>query len=180
MEFQNHKNSMTEVPEDRLRRVLSRHIPEFRYLFKAGTKFPIAEGSFQFGESSYTEKVSENITLLEAQLCLEQLAEVAFGEWLQEGKIFKTQMNFDDYLKLIGEKIFPSSTHMVFTEQIQKNKVVVPGRILYDSDAHYNDRKLGDSFIVSLKCEMENELLQGLIDYVFIAKPLIKIGKKIS
>jgi len=178
MEFPNNKNGMSEVPEERLRRVLTLYKPEFRYLFKAKTKYPMAEGSFQFGGSGYTEKASENITLPEAQLCLEQLASVAFGEWLQEGKLFKTEMNFDDYLKILGEKIFPSSNHLIFSEPMSKNKVVIPGKILYVNDTLYKDNKLGDLFIVSLKCEMENEILKGLVDFAFIAKPFIEIGKK--
>ena len=94
-----------QVPEAKLDRVLELYKPDCRYLVEATTEYPKAEGRFRMGSTYYATQKVEHMTLIEAQLCLNQLCYSAFGEWLPEGR-FDEKVSFDDYLELMKENMF--------------------------------------------------------------------------
>lgn len=145
-----------QIPKDKLERVLKIYKPEFRYLVDATTNYPLAEGKFSLGDTYYTTKSLEHMTVVEAQLCMNQLCYATFGEWLSRGT-FGHIICFEDYLKLMQENMFVIESNTRFKELIPKNQNI-HGKIEL-----IRHRKCGSLFLAFIDYNLEQENAIGRI-----------------
>src|SRR3989338_8595631 len=97
-----------KVPQETIDKVVALYKPNYRYLKEAEMNFPIARARFQLGETEYCETL-QHLTDVEAQLCLNQLSYVFFGQ----GVIDKRWKGLD-YLELRKENMFVTESHKKF------------------------------------------------------------------
>lgn len=109
--------------EKELEPILSIYRPEFRYLFQVDINYPGTRGMFKVGPTNYTLSPLEHLTLVEAQLCLNQLTYASFGYWAKEKKSFSSYFSFDDFMTARGENILITNFKINCRRPIQKSKV---------------------------------------------------------
>ncbi len=103
-----------DVPKERVDKVIALYRPNYRYLKDAEIDFPIARGRFQLGEIEYCEAL-QHLTDVEAQLCLNQLSLVFFGQGIIEKRWRGLEdLTFDQYLNLRKENMFITESHKKF------------------------------------------------------------------
>ena len=112
-----------QVPQERLLKVLELYKPECRYLIRADTEHPKANGIFRLGNTYYTSRKLTHITAIEAQLCLNQLCYAAFGEWLPQGRFDQT-ISFEKFLELMKENMFIVESNIRFRKPIPASEEV--------------------------------------------------------
>ena len=106
--------SSMKVPQETVDRVVVLYRPNYRYLKEAEIEFPIARGRFQLGETEYCETL-QHLTDVEAQLCLNQLSYVFFGQGIIEKRWEGLEdLTFDEYLELRKENMFVTESHKKF------------------------------------------------------------------
>ena len=106
-----------KVPKELVDRVVQVYKPNYRYLKSAEVYFPIARGRFQLGETEYMETL-QHMTDVEAQLCLNQLCYVFFGQGVLEKRWEGLEdLTFDDYLELRKEGMFIIGSHKTFKKE---------------------------------------------------------------
>jgi hypothetical protein len=95
-----------EVPQEFVDKVVEVYYPNYRYLKSADIDFPIAKGRFQLGQTEYMETL-QHVTDIEAQLCLNQLAYVFFGNEIVNGRWPESgNISFDKFMALRKENMF--------------------------------------------------------------------------
>ncbi len=103
-----------KVPQERVDKVVILYKPNYRYLKDAEIDFPTARGRFQLGETEYCETL-QHLTDVEAQLCLNQLSCVFFGQEIIEKRWGSLEdLTFDQYLELRKENMFITESHKKF------------------------------------------------------------------
>jgi len=114
------------VPQELLGVILEAYYqPQFRYLKEAILRYPKAEGTFTLGDTFYTNKPLGYLTVPEAKLCLDQLACVAFGIWLEKGNFKDAKISFDTYLRLLENgKSHTRDFQMKFREQMRTSEPI--------------------------------------------------------
>lgn len=110
-----------EVSEEKIAQILEMYKPECKYLVRADVSYPKAEGFFKVENSYYVKDSFEHVTSIEAQLCLNQLSYVAFGEWIMENRFKGLELSFEKYLQLMRENMFIVDSHIKFKKPINHN-----------------------------------------------------------
>lgn len=106
-----------KVPQELVDKVVQVYKPNYRYLKSAEVDFPVARGRFQLGETEYMETL-QHVTDVEAQLCLNQLCYVFFGQGVIEKRWEGLEdLTFDDYLELRKEGMFVVDSHKTFKRE---------------------------------------------------------------
>ncbi len=106
-----------KLPQETLDRVVALYNPNYRYLKESEIEFPIARGKFQLGETEYCETL-QHMTDIEAQLCLNQLCYVFFGQGIIDKKWKGLEnLTFDKYLELRKENMFITESHKKFRKE---------------------------------------------------------------
>ena len=72
-----------KITQETVEKVVALYKPNYRYLKEAEIEFPAVKGRFQLGETEYCETL-QHLTDVEAQLCLNQLSYVFFGQGVVE------------------------------------------------------------------------------------------------
>jgi hypothetical protein len=103
-----------KVPQEIIGKVLALYKPNYRYLQEVEMEYPIARGRFQLGETEYCEAL-QHLTDVEAQLCLNQLCYVFFGQGVIDKRLEGFEdLTFDEYLELRKENVFVTESHKKF------------------------------------------------------------------
>jgi hypothetical protein len=106
-----------KVPQELVDKVVQVYKSNYRYLKSAEVDFPIARGRFQLGETEYMETL-QHMTDVEAQLCLNQLCYVFFGQGVIEKRWEGLEdLTFDNYLNLRKEGMFIAESHKTFKKE---------------------------------------------------------------
>ena len=106
-----------KVPQETIDKVAALYKPNYRYLKEAEIDFPIARARFQLGETEYCETL-QHLTDVEAQLCLNQLSYVFFGQGVIDKRWEGLEdLTFDDYLELRKENMFVTESHKKFNRE---------------------------------------------------------------
>lgn len=107
-----------KVSQETIDSVVGLYKPGYRYLKEAYVEFPISMGLFQLGTTEYCEGV-RHLTDVEAQLCLNQLAYVFFGQAVVAEKRWEClkDLTFDKYLELRKENMFITKSRKEFHRQ---------------------------------------------------------------
>jgi len=106
-----------KIPQELIDRVVAVYKPNYRYLKEAYVDFPIARGRFQLGETEYMQTL-QHLTDVEAQLCLNQLSYVFFGNEITSKRWEGLKdLTFDDYLELRKEGMFIIESHKKFDRE---------------------------------------------------------------
>jgi hypothetical protein len=112
-----------QVSQERLERVLGNvYNPECVYLKKADLDLLKATGKFEVGRTFYTKEPLEHLADAEAKICLNQLAYVAFAEWIDRGEFEGINIEFEEYLALMKEKMYIVESSIKFKEPIDTSK----------------------------------------------------------
>ena len=103
-----------KVPKETVDRVVALYKLNYRYLREAEMEYPIVKGRFQLGETEYCDTL-QHLTDVEAQLCLNQLSYVFFGQGVIDKRWEGLEdLTFDDYLELRKENMFVTESHKKF------------------------------------------------------------------
>ena len=95
-----------KIPQELIDKVVAIYKPNYRYLKEADVDFPVIRGKFQLGETEYMQTL-QHLTDVEAQLCLNQLSYVFFGNEINTKRWEGLRdLTFDDYLELRKEGMF--------------------------------------------------------------------------
>lgn len=106
-----------KVTQELVDKVVAMYKPNYRYLKSAEVDFPVARGRFQLGETEYCETL-QHMTDVEAQLCLNQLCYVFFGQSLIDQRWEGLEdLTFDKYLELRKEGMFIVESHKTFKKE---------------------------------------------------------------
>lgn len=112
-----------QVSQERLERILEVYKPECRYLKKAELDLLKATGTFEVGDTFYTTEPVEHLAAAEAEICLNQLAYVAFAEWIDRGEFEGIELEFEEFLGLMKEKMYITDLSAKFREPISKDQM---------------------------------------------------------
>lgn len=105
------------INDDMLDKVLAIYKPGYRYLQSADMEYPAIEGRFMLHGTEYVETL-QHLTDVEAQLCLNQLCYVFFGQGMVERRWGALdQVTFDEYLDLRKENMFIADSHKRFARE---------------------------------------------------------------
>jgi len=114
---------MDAIPQEKLERVLELYKPECRYLKEAKIELLKAEGMFEVNSTYYANNFSvSHLTSVEMNLCLNQLAYVAFAEWIDAGEFENINLDFEEYFVLIKENMYIVESSIKFKEPIATSK----------------------------------------------------------
>lgn len=112
-----------QVSQKRLETVLRKvYVPECIYLKQAELDLLKATGTFEIGHTFYTTEPLEHLADVQAKICLNQLAYVAFAEWIDRGEFEGINLEFEEYLDLMKEKMYIVESSIKFKEPIDTNK----------------------------------------------------------
>ena len=114
---------MDEVPQEKLEKILALYKPECRYLKSAELGSLKAEGMFEIGGTYYTNNCSvSHLTSVEMNLCLNQLAYVAFAEWIDHGEFENINLEIEEYLLLMKDNMYIFECSVKFKDPIDTSK----------------------------------------------------------
>lgn len=149
-----------DVPWEKMERVLTLYRPESRYLVRASTEYPTATGTFRFGHSptSYSTRPFDHLTAVEAQLCFNQLAYVAFSEWIPGGKFEGLDLAFEGYLSLMQDRM------LIIRADLQFRKSIAPGRDIQGKMTLDRKHKQGGIYIASLDYTLADDRCVGKLE----------------
>ncbi len=106
-----------KISQELVDKVLAIYKPNYRYLKEACIDFPVSRGRFQLGETEYVEAL-QHLTDVEAQLCLNQLNYVFFGNEINSKRWQELKdLTFDDYLESRKEGMFIVNSHKIFHKE---------------------------------------------------------------
>ncbi|MEK6951992.1 MAG: FcoT family thioesterase [Nanoarchaeota archaeon] len=106
-----------KISQELVDKVVAVYKPNYRYLKEADVNFPVARGIFQLGETEYMQTL-QHLTDVEAQLCLNQLSYVFFGNEINAKRWEGLRdLTFDDYLELRKEGMFIVESHKKFHKE---------------------------------------------------------------
>lgn len=149
-----------EVPQGFVDKVVEVYYPNYRYLKSAEVGFPVAKGRFQLGQTEYMETL-QHVTDIEAQLCLNQLAYVFFGNemvngrWPEAGKV-----SFDKFMGLRKENMFIVESRKKFRRQIDP-------RLPFSGQMELKQiRKQGNIYMARLGFDLDGKACEGELSLV--------------
>lgn len=148
-----------QVPQERLKRMLEIYKPDCRYLIGTSIEYPKAEGRFKLGKIFYATRPVEHMTIIEAQLCLNQLCYSAFGEWLPEGRL-NERVSFDRFLELMKENMFAVESNIRFRKPIPTNGEIQGQIELMKVKRH------GNLYLIFCDYELEQGKSKGSLELV--------------
>lgn len=103
-----------KVSQELIDKIVQIYKPGYRYLKQAEIDFPVDSGRFQLCTTEYMEAL-QHMTDVEAQLCLNQLCYVFFGQGVLDKRFRGLEnLTFDDYLELRKEGMFIIDSHKKF------------------------------------------------------------------
>jgi len=112
-----------QVPQHVLETVLNHlYKPECIYLTQAELDLLKATGKFEVGRTFYTKEPLEHLAEAEAKICLNQLAYVAFAEWIDRGEFEGINLEFEEYLDLMKETMNIVESSIRFKQPIDTSK----------------------------------------------------------
>lgn len=98
-------------------KVLAVYYPNYRYLKEAEIDYPLGKGKFQLGQTGYCETL-QHMTDVEAQLCLNQLCYVFFGQMIIDKRWEGLEdLTFEEYLESGDENMFIVESHKKFKKK---------------------------------------------------------------
>ncbi len=149
-----------DVPWEKMERVLMLYRPESRYLVSASTEYPAAMGTFRFGHSppSYSNRPFDHLTAIEAQLCFNQLAYVAFSEWIPEGKFEGLQLPLDEYLSLMQDRM------LILRSDLRFRKAIRSGQEIYGRMTVDKKHRQGSIHVITLDCTLADDRCIGKLE----------------
>ncbi|MEK6933495.1 MAG: FcoT family thioesterase [Nanoarchaeota archaeon] len=107
-----------KVSKKNIGKVLSLYKPNYRFLEEVDIEFPCAMGKFRLKEAEYVETL-RHVTDIEAQLCLNQLSYVFFGQQIIDRRWQDIKnLSFDEYLNLRKEDMFIVESKKKFVREI--------------------------------------------------------------
>ena len=106
-----------KIPKETVDKVLAVYYPNYKYLKEADIEYPIGKGKFLIEKTGYMETL-QHMTDVEAQLCLNQLCYVFFGQGVIDKKWKGLEnLSFDEYLDLRKENMFITESHKKFKRE---------------------------------------------------------------
>jgi len=103
------------LPQEIVDKVLAVYKPNYRYLKSVKVDFPVARGRFKIGETEYFMESMRHLTDVEAQLCLNQLSYVFFGQEVVNRRWKDLEnLSFEQFLELRNEGMFVVESHKTF------------------------------------------------------------------
>jgi len=149
-----------KVPQEIIDRVVVLYKPNYRYLKEAEVEFPIARGRFQLGETEYCETL-QHMTDIEAQLCLNQLSYLFFGQGVIEKRWEGLEnLTFNEYLELRKENMFVTESHKKF------HKETKPRDPFYGQIELLKIKKCGNIYIAKLDFYLNEGACEGELSLV--------------
>ncbi len=149
-----------KVPKEIIDKVVAVYWPNYRYLKEAEVEYPIGKGQFQLGQTEYMETL-QHVTDVEAQLCLNQLSYVFFGQGVIEKKWEGLDdLTFDEYLELRKENMFVTESHKKFQRKIN------PREPFYGQIELMKIRRHGNIYIAELVFNLKEGASTGGLSLV--------------
>jgi hypothetical protein len=125
------------------------------YLKQAELDLLKAEGIFEINSTFYTTKPIGHLTDVEAKICLNQLAYVAFAEWIDMGEFDEMGLSFEIYPDYMQEHMLIFESSIKFKKQIDTTK---PFKASMQVREH---KQLGDTYFVFLDYSFEDGDVDG-------------------
>lgn len=147
------------VSLDMLDKTLSIYKPNYRYLKDAEIDFPRGRGRFHIGETEYVEAL-RHMTDVEAQLCLNQLCYVFFGQAVIENRHGNSGFTFDDYLDSRKDGMFITTSHKTFRRETN------PEEPFYGHINLIKARKQGNIYVAKLSFDLNEAACIGELGLV--------------
>jgi len=123
-------------------------------------EFPIIRGRFQLKETEYMEAL-HHMTDVEAQLCLNQLSYIFFGQAILDKRWQDfDDVSFDQYLEFRKENMFISDSHKSFRRETNP---------VYPFDGVLSLRKLkkeGSLYVAKLDFDLNDQACLGELTLV--------------
>lgn len=152
--------SCMKIPQETVDRVVELYKPNYRYLKEAEIEFSIIRGRFQLGETEYCETL-QHLTDVEAQLCLNQLSYVFFGQGVIDKRWEGLEdLTFDQYLELRKENMFVTESHKKF------HKETSPRDLFYGQMQLMKIRRHGNLYVAKLDFDLNAGALVGELSLV--------------
>lgn len=151
---------MAEVNQDLIGRTLALYKPEQRVLMSADVDYPLARGIFLIGPTYYTLEPCLHATVIEAQLCLNQLIYVAVAQLIEDKKI--PGLRGLDFLALQKEFMLIKRSDIDFKKPL-KTSSQIRGEIRFEG---YKQR--GNLLVSDARFEFEDKSCLGSLRSIII------------
>src|SRR3989344_8463077 len=90
---------MEPINQKIIDRVVGMYLPQFRYLQSLGINGERGNAAFQLGKTGHMEDAVQHLTVVEAQICLNQAGYAAFTYGVQQGWEGLPRQGIEDFLQ---------------------------------------------------------------------------------
>jgi len=149
-----------QIPADVIKRALEGYNHEAKYLVRASTEYPKAEGIFRLQKTCYADENTniDHFTAIESQICLNQLCYSAFGNWIKTGELEALPVTFDEFMEMRKGSMFVTDAYTKFKRAISTGRDI-QGRFQIEKS-----KKFGELYIAHLIFDFEDRSVYGELE----------------